>query len=142
MRALASARENQTVGRRRRRNHACGRRGSPDRHGIRLALASAMTPTSRPARSPQASLARTARAVGRALPLACRGDGGGPAGPDPSIAGEWSGSAYVGLVDFRATFTESSGVVGGTGHFSSPRGSDDFVVSGTVNGSDVSLVLT
>jgi hypothetical protein len=108
-----------------------------------------MTPTSRPARSPHASLARTARAVRRAalalvlaLPLACRGDGGGPAGPDPSIAGEWSGSAYVGLVDFRATFTESGGVVGGTGHFSSPRGSDDFVVSGTVSGSDVSLVLT
>src|SRR5688572_21681653 len=92
MRALASAGENRTPGRRRRRNHACGRRGSPDRHGTVLALATAMTPTSRPARSPQASLARTARAVRRAalalmlaLPLACRGDGGGPAGPDPSI---------------------------------------------------------
>ena len=84
---------------------------------------------------------RAAFLAALALPLACKGDGG-PAGPKPSIAGAWSGSAYVGLVDFRATFTQAGDAVGGTGHFSSPRGSDDFTVSGTLSGQDVDLVLT
>lgn len=97
----------------------------------------------------RAPLARASRAMRRAalalalvVPLACDGDGGGPTGAKPSIVGRWSGSAYAGLVDFRATFTQSGGAVGGTGHFSSPRGSDDFTVSGTLAGVDVSLVLT
>ena len=75
-------------------------------------------------------------------PLGCRGDGGGPAGPDPSIAGRWHGSAYLGLVDFRATFTQAGDAVGGTGYFSSPDANDDFTVSGSLVDADVDLVLT
>ena len=85
---------------------------------------------------------RTALAIILASSLACRGDGGGPAGPDPVIAGRWSGSSHAGLVDFRATFTQSGDAVGGTGNFSSPLASDDFTVSGTVHGTSVDLVLT
>ena len=72
----------------------------------------------------------------------CRGDGGGPVGPDPSIAGRWHGSAYLGLVDFRATFTQAGDAVGGTGYFSSPDASDDFTVAGTLVEADVDIVLT
>ena len=72
----------------------------------------------------------------------CDGDGGGPAGPAPQIAGDWSGTAYAHTVSFEATFTQSGQSVGGTGHFSSPLASGDFTVSGTVTGSDVDLVLT
>jgi hypothetical protein len=72
----------------------------------------------------------------------CGGDGGGPAGPAPSIAGAWSGNAYAGVVGFNANFTQNGESVGGTGRFSSPLASGDFIVSGTVKGSDVDLVLT
>jgi len=51
--------------------------------------------------------------VGVAVAAACKGDGGGPVGADPSIAGTWSGSAKFGLVDFRATFTQAGDSVGG-----------------------------
>jgi hypothetical protein len=61
---------------------------------------------------------------------------------DPSIAGDWSGSAKFGLVDFRATFTQAGDSVGGSGRFSSPIASSDFSVRGVVQGGDVSLVLT
>src|SRR5687767_3952085 len=72
----------------------------------------------------------------------CRGDGGGPAGPSPVIAGTWSGTAYAHTVSFEATFTQSGQTVGGTGHFSSPIASDDFTVTGTLDGADVDLLLT
>jgi len=62
--------------------------------------------------------------------------------PDnPSIAGHWSGSAYLGTVRFEATFTHDGESVGGTGHFTSPYGSGPFTVSGTVRGREVDLVL-
>lgn len=73
--------------------------------------------------------------------LGCRGDGGGPVGPDPVIAGHWSGSAYAFTVRFDATFTQAGQAVGGNGHFSSPIASGDFTVTGTLDGSDVDLVL-
>ena len=76
------------------------------------------------------------------LSLACKGDGGGPAGPNPVITGKWSGSAKAGLVQFNATFTSAGTTVGGTGHFTSPIASDDFTVQGTLSNADVSLVLT
>ena len=76
------------------------------------------------------------------LALGCKGDGGGPVGPSPVIAGNWSGSAKAGLVQFEATFTNSGTDVGGNGHFTSPVASDDFTVAGTVSGANVSLVLT
>lgn len=76
------------------------------------------------------------------LALGCDGDGGGPAGPAPQIAGDWTGTAYAHTVSFEATFTQSGQSVGGTGNFSSPLASGDFVVSGTLIGSDVDLVLT
>ena len=72
---------------------------------------------------------------------ACR-DSGGPVGPDPVIAGDWSGSAYAITVRFDATFTQSGQAVGGNGHFSSPIASGDFTVTGTLIGDDVNLVLT
>lgn len=87
-------------------------------------------------------LVRVAAAVAAITALACDGDGGGTVGADPSIAGDWSGSAKFGLVDFRARFTQSGDSVGGTGHFSSPIASSDFDVRGVVRGGDVSLVLT
>ena len=87
-------------------------------------------------------LDRAARALAAAAVLGGDGDGGGPVSADPSIAGDWSGSAKFGLVDFRATFTQSGDSVGGTGHFSSPIASSDFDVRGLVRGGDVSLVLT
>ena len=58
------------------------------------------------------------------------------------IAGTWSGTAYAHTVSFEATFTQSGNSVGGSGHFSSPIASDDFTVSGTLDGSDVDLLLT
>ena len=73
--------------------------------------------------------------------LGCRGDGGGPVGPDPVIAGDWSGSAYAFTVRFDATFTQAGESVGGNGHFSSPIASGDFTVTGTLDGNDVDLVL-
>lgn len=75
------------------------------------------------------------------LGSACR-DSGGPVGPDPVIAGDWSGSAYAFTVRFDATFTQSGQAVGGNGHFSSPIASGDFVVTGTLVDDDVNLVLT
>jgi hypothetical protein len=74
--------------------------------------------------------------------LGCRGDGGGPVGPTPVIAGNWSGSARLGTVDVEATFTQAGESVGGTGHFSSPLASGDFTVTGTLVGTRVDLVLT
>ena len=61
---------------------------------------------------------------------------------DPSIAGHWSGSAALGLVDFEATFTQDGEVVGGTGEFSSPDGGGPFTISGTLRGRDLQLTLT
>ena len=71
----------------------------------------------------------------------CRGDGGGPLSPNPVIAGDWSGSAFFFTVRFDATFTQDGQAVGGNGHFSSPIASGDFVVTGTVIGREVDLVL-
>ena len=81
-------------------------------------------------------------ALGLALfaTLGCR-DSGGPAGPDPVIAGDWSGSAYAFTVRFDATFTQAGQAVGGNGHFTSPIASGDFTVTGTLVGRDVDLVL-
>ena len=93
----------------------------------------------------------TARTLGRrvvgiaAIALlagACKGDGGGPVSANPSIAGRWTGSAKLGLVDFRADFTQSGDSVGGQGSFSSPLGGSDFAVAGVIKGGDVELVLT
>lgn len=90
----------------------------------------------------QARIARFALAIlAIAMTLGCRGDGGGPVGPDPVIAGDWSGSAYAFTVRFDATFTQAGQAVGGSGHFSSPIASGDFTVTGTVDGKDVDLVL-
>ena len=75
------------------------------------------------------------------MTLGCRGDGGGPVGPAPSIAGNWSGTAYAYTVRFDATFTQAGESVGGSGHFSSPIASDDFTVTGTLVGVEVDLVL-
>ena len=75
-----------------------------------------------------------------ALALGCR-DSGGPVGPDPVIAGDWSGSAYAFTVRFDATFTQAGQAVGGNGHFSSPIASGDFTVTGTLVGQQVDLVL-
>ena len=74
--------------------------------------------------------------------LACKGDGGGPVGPAPTVAGHWSGSAKAGLLQFDADFTQAGDSVGGTGRFSSPLGGDDFTVRGAIRGTDVELVLT
>jgi hypothetical protein len=75
------------------------------------------------------------------LGLACR-DSGGPVGPDPVIAGDWSGSAYAFTVRFDATFTQTGQSVGGNGHFTSPIASGDFTVAGTLAGERVELELT
>ena len=48
-------------------------------------------------------MSRALRLLVVAAVLACKGDGGGPVGPDPSLTGRWSGSARVGLLDFEAT---------------------------------------
>jgi hypothetical protein len=77
-----------------------------------------------------------------AMGLGCRGDGGGPVGPAPVIAGNWSGTARLHTVSFEATFTQAGESVGGTGHFSSPLASGDFTVTGTLTGARVDLVLT
>ena len=71
----------------------------------------------------------------------CGGDGGGALGPNPVIAGDWSGTAYFWTVRFDATFTQAGQSVGGTGHFSSPIASGDFTVTGKLDGRDVDLVL-
>jgi len=75
------------------------------------------------------------------LALGCRGDGGGPVGLSPNIAGDWSGTAYAYTVHFEATFTQTGQSVGGSGHFSSPIASGDFTVTGTLAGAEVDLVL-
>ena len=75
------------------------------------------------------------------MALGCRGDGGGPTGLDPVIAGDWSGTAYAWTVRFDATFTQSGQTVGGFGHFSSPLASGDFTVTGTLVGTQVNLIL-
>ena len=72
----------------------------------------------------------------------CHGDGGGPVGLSPSIAGEWTGTAKAYTVHFSATFTQAGEAVGGHGRFSSPVGSGDFTVSGTLQGREVALLLT
>lgn len=72
----------------------------------------------------------------------CKGDGGGPVGPDPVIAGRWTGTAKAYTVQFTANFTQAGDQVGGTGRFSSPIASGDFTVTGTLVGRDVDLVLT
>ena len=98
-----------------------------------------------PSRAPGAMprwLRTLALAVLALAALGCQGDGGGPAGPDPVIAGDWSGNAYAFTVRFEATFTQAGQSVGGNGHFSSPIASGDFTVTGTLVGSDVNLVLT
>lgn len=71
---------------------------------------------------------------------ACR-DRDATAPAAPSIAGQWSGSARLGLVRFQASFTQSGDTVGGTGEFTSPRGSGPFTITGTVRGQNVELVL-
>ena len=76
------------------------------------------------------------------LLVACKGDGGGPVGTDPSLAGRWSGSAKLTLLDFSARFEQEGDDVTGTGRFSSPLGGDDFTATGTVTGGDVRLTLT
>ena len=72
----------------------------------------------------------------------CKGDGGGPVGPAPDITGRWTGTAKAYTVQFRADFTQAGSAVGGAGSFSSPIASGDFVVSGTLSGRDLDLVLT
>lgn len=74
--------------------------------------------------------------------LGCGGDGGGPAGLDPDIAGNWSGTAYAYTVRFEAAFTQDGQSVGGTGRFTSPLASGNFTVTGTLSGTSVDLVLT
>lgn len=74
--------------------------------------------------------------------VGCRGDGGGAVGPNPVIAGDWSGTSHLFTVRFEATFTQSGQTVGGNGHFSSPIESGDFTVTGTLMGREVDLVLT
>ena len=65
-----------------------------------------------------------------------------PTAPEnPSIAGHWSGSKYLGAVQFEATFMQDGEAVGGTGYFTSPEGSGPFTISGTVRGQEVDLVL-
>lgn len=71
--------------------------------------------------------------------LACHD--GDPLGPDPVIAGEWSGHAKAGLLQVDANFTQDGETVGGTGSFSSPLGGSNFTVTGTLIGAEVSLVL-
>jgi len=97
----------------------------------------------------QRSIARRSRVVHRCAAIAfltlaagCKGDGGGAVGPNPVIAGSWSGTAKAGLVRFAATFTQSGDSVGGVGRFTSPLASDDFTVHGTLAGAEVNLVLT
>lgn len=99
-----------------------------------------LVPATRPPARRRA--ARVASLLALAAVLACGGDGGGPVGVNPSIAGRWTGSAKLGLLDFEATFTQSGDSVGGTGSFSSPLGGSDFDVRGVTKGGDVSLVLT
>lgn len=72
----------------------------------------------------------------------CKGDGGGPVGLDPDITGRWTGRARAYTVQFAANFTHAGDAVGGSGSFSSPLASGDFVVSGTLRGREVDLVLT
>lgn len=60
---------------------------------------------------------------------------------NPSIAGRWSGSKLMGLLEFSADFTQDGETVGGTGEFSSPDGSGPFTISGTLRGRDVQLTL-
>jgi hypothetical protein len=72
--------------------------------------------------------------------LACRGDRS--VGPAQSIVGAWDGSAVLGTVQFSATFTQSGDSVGGSGSFTSPLASGPFVVAGSLQGSNVDLVLT
>ena len=93
------------------------------------------------------SMQRRARFVAACVALVlcasgCKGDGGGPVGPDPDITGRWTGTAKAYTVHFSADFTRAGDAVGGSGSFSSPIASGDFVVSGTVSGRDVDLVLT
>jgi hypothetical protein len=71
--------------------------------------------------------------------VACSRDAAAP--ENPSIAGRWSGSEMLGLVDFEANFTQDGETVGGTGEFSSPDGGGPFTISGTVRGRDVQLTL-
>ena len=73
--------------------------------------------------------------------LGCGGDGGGPVAANPVIAGDWTGSAHFFTVRFDATFTQDGQAVGGDGHFSSPIASGDFLVTGTLVGRAVDLVL-
>lgn len=95
-----------------------------------------------PASTRAGRVARLLALVAASMLSGCRGDGGGPAGPSPVIAGTWRGTAYAHTVSFEATFTQTGQSVGGTGHFSSPIASDDFTVTGTLDGVDVDLVLT
>lgn len=107
-------------------------------------------PGSRPAPEACASARPTGRDKGwRAIPYivliamtlaGCR-DRDATAPATPSIAGQWSGSARLGLVRFEATFTQTGETVGGTGEFSSPLGSGPFTIAGTVRGRNVDLVL-
>ena len=103
-----------------------------------------MSPNTRPHRrlSIGPALRVAAALLLAAAVSACKGDGGGPAGTDPSIVGHWTGSAEYGLVDFRADFTQAGDSVGGRGSFSSPLGSSAFDVRGLVVGGDVTLLLT
>ena len=112
-----------------------------------MSLSSGLRPPSRGRRWPASrASSRDFRALALTIlalaTLACRGDGGGPAGLDPVIAGDWSGNAYAFTVRFEATFTQAGESVGGNGHFSSPLASGDFTVTGTLVRKDVNLVLT
>ena len=101
----------------------------PSRNRLRPAFARAL----------RTSCCLVAFALGAA---GCKGDGGGPVGPAPSIAGDWTGTAVAYTVRFDATFTQAGQAVGGSGHFSSPLASGDFTVTGTLDGTEVDLVLT
>ena len=97
----------------------------------------------------QRSAARSAGVVYRCaaiviltLAAGCRGNDGDAVGPNPVIAGSWSGTAKAGLVRFEATFTQTGDSVGGVGRFTSPIASDDFMVQGALTGAQVNLVLT
>ena len=71
--------------------------------------------------------------------VACGDDS--PVGTDPSIAGDWSGSAAFGAVQFSATFEQDGSAVVGSGDFATPLGSGPFVATGTVIGTAVDLTL-
>ena len=85
----------------------------------------------------------TRRLLAALLLVVAAGCGSDATAPEsPSIAGKWKGTGALGTVRFEATFTQEGETVGGTGQVSSPLGSTNFVIAGTLQGRDVQLVLT